>query len=127
MRKTDAISAVKKIKEVSKKRKFIQSVEMMVNFVGLDMKKPQNQVNVRVTLPHSTGKGSGKIAVFVKTDAFIDYVKGKADLIVKESEIEIIQQNPGPHSNTRETFTLENKNGKWKIKNKRILGWLRKD
>ena len=46
---------------------------------------------------------------------------------VTESEIEIIQQNPGPHSNTRETFTLENKNGKWKIKNKRILGWLRKD
>jgi hypothetical protein len=46
---------------------------------------------------------------------------------VKESEIEIIQQNPGPHSNARETYTLESKNGKWKIKNKRILVWLRKD
>jgi surface antigen len=46
---------------------------------------------------------------------------------VTEKELEIIQQNPGPFSKTRETFQLEKKHGKWKIKNKRILGWLRKD
>ena len=46
---------------------------------------------------------------------------------VKENEIEIIQQNPGPFSKSRETFTLDNKDGKWEVNNKRILGWLRKD
>lgn len=46
---------------------------------------------------------------------------------VTEKEIEIIQQNPGPFSKSREAFTLDNKDGKWEIKNKRILGWLRKD
>lgn len=46
---------------------------------------------------------------------------------VTEKEIEIIQQNPGPFSKSRVTFALDNKNGKWKINNKRILGWLRKD
>ncbi|GAA5024762.1 CHAP domain-containing protein [Marivirga lumbricoides] len=45
---------------------------------------------------------------------------------VTENEIEIIQQNPGPFGNSREEYDLINENGKWKIKNDRILGWLRK-
>ncbi|MBV6879860.1 CHAP domain-containing protein [Epilithonimonas ginsengisoli] len=46
---------------------------------------------------------------------------------VSDNEIEIIQQNPGPFSPPRETFLLEVKNGKWEIKNNRVLGWLRKE
>jgi len=44
-----------------------------------------------------------------------------------DTEIEIIQQNPGPFSKSRETFSIGNNDGNWEIKNKRILGWLRKD
>ena len=46
---------------------------------------------------------------------------------VTETRIEIIQQNPGPQNKSRETFSLENKDGKWEIKSKRALGWLRKE
>lgn len=46
---------------------------------------------------------------------------------VTEKEIEIIQQNPGKNGKSRQKFALDNKNGKWEIKNKQILGWLRKD
>lgn len=45
---------------------------------------------------------------------------------VSDSEIEIIQQNPGSFGKSRATFKLSNTNGKWHIDNKRILGWLRK-
>nr|WP_299384682.1 CHAP domain-containing protein [Allomuricauda sp.] len=45
---------------------------------------------------------------------------------VSENEIEIIQQNPGPFGKSREKFDLIKEDGKWKIKNGRILGWLRK-
>ncbi|ARN76754.1 CHAP domain-containing protein [Nonlabens spongiae] len=45
---------------------------------------------------------------------------------VSENEIEIIQQNPGPFGKSREKFDLTMENGKWRIKNNRILGWLRK-
>lgn len=93
MNKKDALVAVKKAKEISKKRNFVQSVEMMVNFTGLDMKKPQNQVNVRVSLPHSTGKGTGKVVVFAKSSDFINNLKDKADLIIKESDIESISKD----------------------------------
>ncbi len=93
MNKKDALAAIQKIKTKSKKRNFLQSIEMMVNFTGLDMKKPQNQVNVKVILPHSTGKGSGKIAVFAKTDGFAEAVKGRVDLIIREKEIEVLSKN----------------------------------
>ena len=46
---------------------------------------------------------------------------------VTDNDIEIIQQNPGPFSKSRETYQLDNKDGKWEVENKRILGWLRKD
>jgi len=46
---------------------------------------------------------------------------------VNENSIEIIQQNPGPFSGSREQFELLNdKNDKWLINNNRVLGWLRK-
>jgi large subunit ribosomal protein L1 len=93
MKHSDLTEALKVTRENSKKRNFLQSVEMMINFTGLDMKKPQNQVNIKVELPHGTGKGSGKIAVFTKTDKFADSLKDKVDLIVSESEIEKIAKN----------------------------------
>ena len=45
---------------------------------------------------------------------------------VEEKEVEIIQQNPGPFGNSREKYELINEDGKWRINNDRILGWLRK-
>jgi surface antigen len=45
---------------------------------------------------------------------------------VTEHEIEIIQQNPGSFGKSRVTIELEHQQGKWKLKNERILGWLRK-
>jgi len=46
---------------------------------------------------------------------------------VNDNSVEIIQQNPGPYSSSRELFSLtKTKEGSWKINNDRILGWLRK-
>lgn len=46
---------------------------------------------------------------------------------VHNKNIEIIQQNPGPFHSSRETYTLKNKDGTWKISHDGILGWLRKE
>lgn len=46
---------------------------------------------------------------------------------VSENEIEIVEQNPGPFSKSRETISLDNTNEKWKINDERVLGWLRKE
>jgi len=88
MRKDTALNALKKLHEIAPKRNFAQSVELMINFTGLDMKKPTNQVNLKISLPNPTGKGSGKVAVFAKTDAMMDSLKGKVDKIINDKEIE---------------------------------------
>lgn len=75
------------MREKSKQRKFTQSVELMINFRGLDFKKAQNQVDVKVHLPHATGKTSGKTLLFAKDEAFVDQMRGKVDRIILESEI----------------------------------------
>lgn len=45
---------------------------------------------------------------------------------VDDDQLEIIQQNPGPYSSSRETFELTHENQQWRIEHERILGWLRK-
>jgi surface antigen len=44
---------------------------------------------------------------------------------VTATSVEIIQQNPGPFGTSRETYDLKYVDGKWKIDNSRIKGWLR--
>ncbi len=46
---------------------------------------------------------------------------------VTDSIIEIVQQNAGIFMNSRETFVLIYENGKWKINDEKVLGWLRKE
>ncbi|SFU72634.1 CHAP domain-containing protein [Pustulibacterium marinum] len=46
---------------------------------------------------------------------------------VTDTEIEIVQQNPGQFGSSREHYKLLNEQGKWQIDNASILGWLRKE
>lgn len=46
---------------------------------------------------------------------------------ITDKKIEIIQQNPGINISSRATYTLERKDGKWKINYSHIAGWLRKE
>jgi surface antigen len=46
---------------------------------------------------------------------------------VTENQIEIIQQNPGPFGKSRIKIDFKKINGKYKIQNDRVLGWLRKE
>lgn len=50
------LEVLKKAKESSNKRKFKQSVDFIVGFKGLDLKKQDNQMDFFVTLHHPTGK-----------------------------------------------------------------------
>lgn len=46
---------------------------------------------------------------------------------VSDNKIKIIQQNPVPSGASRETFKLTQEEGKWKIEQDEVLGWLRKE
>jgi hypothetical protein len=46
---------------------------------------------------------------------------------VTDSDLEIVQQNPGPFGSPRERLPLASQGGRWRCQNSRVLGWLRKD
>lgn len=88
MHKKDLAAAFKAMRGQTKQRKFKQSIELIINFRGLDTKKPESQVDVKVSLPNPTGrKGTGKSLLFAKTKDFIEAVKPKFDRIIEESKI----------------------------------------
>lgn len=89
MQRKDIIAALQLMRDQSKTRRFVQSIELIINFKGIDTKKPANQVDVKVSMPHATGKkGSGKSLLFAKDKAFIESVKEDFDRIIEEREIE---------------------------------------
>jgi hypothetical protein len=47
--------------------------------------------------------------------------------VVSDTEVEIVQQNPGPFARSRERIPLLTDNGFYTLQNRRVLGWLRKE
>ena len=88
---------------------------------GLNIKRNLNQF----TNPSSSKPKVNDLVVYSGT-LFNKY--GHVAIISKvtEREVEIIQQNPGPFGESRETYDLIQEENKWLIDHSRIMGWLRK-
>jgi len=56
MEKEQIQAALSKAKDISEKRNFKQSYDLIINLRGIDLKKQEHQIDVFVTLPHSRGK-----------------------------------------------------------------------
>ncbi|MBU0635967.1 hypothetical protein KKE06_02995 [Candidatus Micrarchaeota archaeon] len=84
--------ALANCKTDAKKRKFRQSVELYVNFKGIDFSKAANRIDVSVSMPFATGKGETKVLVFAKDRQFLSQLKGKVTKIIPENEIEKIDK-----------------------------------
>ncbi len=56
MQKQEVLEALKKAKAESRKRNFDQSVDLIINLSGVDLKKTENQIDLFVQLHYSLGK-----------------------------------------------------------------------
>lgn len=74
MDKTKILDAVKSAFETKGSRKFTQSVELALNFQGVDFSKPDKRVNLEVLLPKGRGKTVGVI-VFAESQMALDAKK----------------------------------------------------
>jgi len=59
------VEKIKKLRESSKKRNFVQSFDLIINLKEFDTKKPENKINEEVVLPH--GRGPVEVVVFSDT------------------------------------------------------------
>ncbi len=75
MDKKDIIQAIKAARENSKQRKFAESIDVIINLKGLNLKKEDEKILAFIPLPHQRGKR-------VKITALVDQAlstKAKAD------------------------------------------------
>ena len=57
MNKKEITEALKRVKEISQKRNFKQKVDLIINLKDLDLKNPDNHLNLFVPLHFTIGKG----------------------------------------------------------------------
>ena len=83
--------AIEKVKSDSKKRNFVQSLELIVNFKKVDFKKPENRINITTVLPKGRGKKI-KVAAIVSDELVIE-AKKYADKVIQKSDLEELAKN----------------------------------
>jgi large subunit ribosomal protein L1 len=88
MDKKQLLTAIQKALEDKGKRKFTQSVEIIINARGVDFSKSENRVNLDIPLPKGKGGKELKVAVIGDEATTAQAKKAGADLIILPNEIE---------------------------------------
>lgn len=108
MDKKTLLEAISKMRDAGKERKFEQTAEFIINFRDMDMKKPDNRIDVTVVLPHEIGKTEeAKAMVFVKDKEFAAALKGKHDYMMEDEIAKIPKKKINEMLNTYNVFFAE--------------------
>jgi len=83
------IESVKEAKSKAEKRKFNQSIELIINLRDIDMKKPESKIQESIELPHAVGKQS-KICVIATGELALKARRAGADLVIERAELEAL-------------------------------------
>lgn len=81
------LSAVKEAKEKSEKRKFVQSVELILKLRDVDMKSSEGKIQEIVELPYSPTK-INKICVIGSSELALKARKANADHVIERAELD---------------------------------------
>nr|WP_225876063.1 50S ribosomal protein L1 [Infirmifilum lucidum] len=82
-------AAIKKALEASpRKRRFKQSVEMIITLRDVDLKKPENRINTVVTLPYPPPSKLAGVVVIATGDVALKAREAGADLVIDRDELQ---------------------------------------
>jgi large subunit ribosomal protein L1 len=83
------LDAVKQVREKSEKKKFNQTIELIINLRDIDMKKPEGKIQETIELPHTPGK-KAKVCVIAGGELALKAKKAGAELVIGSSELEAL-------------------------------------
>jgi large subunit ribosomal protein L1 len=83
------LAAVKEAKEKSEKRKFNQSIELILKLHDVDMKSPEGKIQEVLELPHALEKPN-KICVIASGEFAMKAKNADADRVIERSELEAL-------------------------------------
>ena len=81
------LAAVKEAKEKSQKRKFNQSIQLVLKLQDIDMKAPESKIQEVIELPNSLEKPN-KICVIASGELALKARKANADHVIERGELE---------------------------------------
>ena len=97
------INAVKEAKSKAEKRKFVQSIELVLNLREIDMKKPESKIQELVELPYQIGK-QGKICVIASGELAMKARNAGADMVIERAELEALAGDKKKQKELAETY-----------------------
>lgn len=80
-------TAVKEAKEKSEKRKFTQSVELVLSLKDIDMKSAEGRIQEIVELPHVPAKPN-RVCVIATGELALKARKADVDLVIEKADLE---------------------------------------
>jgi large subunit ribosomal protein L1 len=83
------LQTIKEVKEKSKKRSFVQSIELIISLRDIDPKKPEGKIQELIELPNSTGK-ENRVCVIASGEMALKAKKANADLVIKKTELQAL-------------------------------------
>jgi large subunit ribosomal protein L1 len=89
LNKKALLELVKEAKTDTEKRKFVQSMELVINLRDIDMKKPESRIQQLIELPYPIGKEI-KVCVIASGELAFKAKKADADLVIERSELEAL-------------------------------------
>ncbi len=91
--KEEGVKAIKKLLDSYKgKRKFVQSVEVAVNFKGVDFSKQDNRLNLNVVLPNGKGK-IPKVLVYADAKSIVEAANSAGAKVISSEELETVSHD----------------------------------
>ncbi|MFN7991382.1 MAG: 50S ribosomal protein L1 [Candidatus Micrarchaeia archaeon] len=87
MEKSKLVAAIQKAMEEKGKKKFKQSVELIINMRGIDFAKSENRLNLDIVLPKGKGGKELKSAVFAEGNMADEARRAGADLVIMPDTI----------------------------------------
>jgi len=97
------LNAIKEVKDKSKKRDFIQSVELIINLQDVDPKKTGNKIQELIELPHPAGK-ERKICVIATGEMALKAKRAGANLVIERSELEALMGDKKKQKELAKTY-----------------------
>lgn len=102
--RNNIIDALTLAREGAPVRSFEQSVDLTVNFRDLDMRQPDNRINLRLSLPN--GIGNQKVLVFAQGDLALRSRRAGADSVIEPRELDDLSKDKKAAKNRLKDYDI---------------------
>ncbi len=86
-------AAVEEAIKRAKRRRFVQSVEVIMVFRGIDLQRPENRINMAVPLPNPIPNKVARVAAFAHGAFELAAKEAGVDLIINREQIDALAGN----------------------------------